>query len=322
MKILFYPKPTADELGVLRTAAGEAEALVASTEEEAIEKIVDCDALYHGITPAILAAARNLRWIQLATVSMERQIFPELIEHPVAISNIRGVFNDLIADHVMSYILCLARGLHRFIAAQRDRRWIRVDPYNPERTPLDPIILNEQTLGIVGLGGIGTATAERAKVFGMRVLATDLRAKERPAFVDRLWTLDGLDEMLGECDFVAICAGLTPTSHGLFDANRIAKLKPNAYLINIGRGMVVKLDALTAALKENRIAGAALDVFETEPLPSESELWTMPNVIITPHMAGRTAQLNTRRLRLVAGNINRFARGETPINLTDKAAWC
>ncbi len=322
MKILFYPSPPADYLEVLRTAAGDADVLVASTEEEAIEQIVDCDALYDRITPAMLAAARDLRWIQLSTVSMERQIFPELIDHPVEISNIRGVFNDLIADQVMSYILCLARGLHKFIAAQRDRKWIRVDPYSPEKTALDPIILSEQTLGIVGLGGIGTATAERANAFGMRILATDLRPKERPAFVDRLWTLDGLDEMLAQSDFVAICAGLTPTSHGLFDATRIAKLRPNAYLINIGRGKVVKLGALTAALKENRIAGAALDVFETEPLPSESELWTMPNVIITPHMAGRTAQLNARRLKLVAGNISRYVRGETPINLTDKAAWC
>ena len=322
MKILFYPSPPADYLEVLRTAAGDADVLVASTEEEAIKQIVDCDALYDRITPAMLAAARDLRWIQLSTVSMERQIFPELIDHPVEISNIRGVFNDLIADQVMSYILCLARGLHKFIAAQRDRKWIRVDPYSPEKTALDPIILSEQTLGIVGLGGIGTATAERAKAFGMRILATDLRPKERPAFVDRLWTLDGLDEMLAQSDFVAICAGLTPTSQGLFDATRIAKLRPNAYLINIGRGKVVKLGALTAALKENRIAGAALDVFETEPLPSESELWTMPNVIITPHMAGRTAQLNARRLKLVAGNISRYVRGETPINLTDKAAWC
>jgi phosphoglycerate dehydrogenase-like enzyme len=253
LKILFYPSPPADYLEVLRTAAGDADVLVASTEEEAIEQIVDCDALYDRITPAMLAAARDLRWIQLSTVSMERQIFPELIDHPVEISNIRGVFNDLIADQVMSYILCLARGLHKFIAAQRDRKWIRVDPYSPEKTALDPIILSEQTLGIVGLGGIGTATAERAKAFGMRILATDLRPKERPAFVDRLWTLDGLDEMLAQSDFVAICAGLTPTSHGLFDATRIAKLRPNAYLINIGRGKVVKLGALTAALKENRI---------------------------------------------------------------------
>ena len=156
----------------------------------------------------------------------------------------------------------------------------------------------------------------------MRVLATDLRPMERPEFVDRTWTLDGLDEMLSESDFVAICAGLTPTSQGLFDTRRIAKMKPSAYLINIGRGKVVSLDALTTALREKRLAGAALDVFETEPLPSESELWTMPNVVITPHVAGSTMQLGTRRLRLVAGNIDRFVRGETPINLTDKAAWC
>ncbi len=322
MKILFYPKPTEDDLEVLRAAAGDAEVIVASSEEEAIEKIADCDALYHWITPALLKAAKNLRWIQLSTVSMERQIFPELIDHPVEISNIRGVFNDLISDHVMGYILCFARRLHRFLAAQRERKWMKVDPYYPDTTALDPMILSEKTLGIVGLGGIGTATAERAKAFGMRVLATDLRAKERPAFVDRLWTLDGLDEMLGQSDFVAICAGLTPTSHGLFDATLISKMKPSAYLINIGRGKVVRLDALTAALKENRIAGAALDVFETEPLPSDSELWAMPNVIITPHIAGRTNQLSARRLKLVASNISRFARGETPINLTDKAAWC
>lgn len=303
-------------------AAGNAEALVASIEEEAIEKIVDCDALYHHITPAMLKAARNLRWIQLSTVSMERWIFPELIDHPVEISNIRGVFNDVIGDHVMSLILCLARHLHTYVAAQRDRRWIKVDPYHPDRAVLDPIILNGQTLGIVGLGGIGAATAKRAKAFGMRVLATDLRPKERPELVDRIWTLDGLDEMLAESDFVAICAGLTPTSRGLFDARQIARMKPSAYLINIGRGKVVSLDALTTALKEKRLAGAALDVFETEPLPSDSELWTMPNVVITPHVAGSTMQLGARRLRLVAGNIHRFVRGETPINLTDKAAWC
>ncbi len=315
MKILLYPIPPTEELDVLRAAAGDAEVVVASSEDEAIERIADCDALYGLIKPKMLAAGQKLRWIQLPTASMEGRVFPELIAHPVKVSNMRGIFSDHIADHVIGYILCFARGLHVYIRAQMERRWASGDPF-------EVIHLADQTLGIVGLGGIGTAVAERAKVIGMRVLATDLREISRPPVVDKLWTLDGLDEMLAQSDFVAITAPHTPTSERLFDSARFTTMKPSAYLINVGRGVIVSLAALTAALKEGRIAGAALDVFEVEPLPEDSELWTMPNVIITPHTAGRSPHFQRRRLELAASNIRRFASGRTPANLVDKAAWC
>jgi phosphoglycerate dehydrogenase-like enzyme len=179
--------------------------------------------------------------------------------------------------------------------------------------------LPESTLGVVGLGGIGYGVAQRAAPHGMRIIAVDPRREDRPPEVAELWRPDRLDDLLGQADFVAVCAPETPETRGLFDGSKFAKMKPTAYFINIGRGRVVKLDALVEALQQKQIAGAALDVFEQEPLPPDHPLWDMENVILTPHTAGVSAHEEDRRLDVLAENLRRFVAGQPLMNVVDKA---
>jgi phosphoglycerate dehydrogenase-like enzyme len=177
------------------------------------------------------------------------------------------------------------------------------------------------TLGIVGLGHIGEEIGRRGGCFGMRVIAVDPRRRAAPEGVEAVWPPERLDELLGASDFVVIAAPHTPQTEGLFDFERIEKMKRSAVLINIGRGVIVKLEALVRALEQGLIAGAALDVFETEPLPPEHPLWAMENVMLTPHVAGFSPQIAERHLGVVLDNVRRFRDGEPLRNVVDKAMW-
>ena len=242
---------------------------------------------------------------------LERYFFPALIEHPAAVTNMRGIFRDMIPDQVLTYMLCFARDMHRLSGSS----WSGAGPAKE----LKVVHLPGATLGIIGLGGIGYGVAQRAAPHGLRIIAVDPRRTERPPEVAELWGVDRLDDLLAPSDFVAVCAPETPETRGLFDDARFARMKPGAYFINIGRGRVVKLDAVTRALQEQKIAGAALDVFEQEPLPAEHPLWGMENVILTPHIAGISAHDEDRRLDVLAENLRRFVAGEPLLNVVDKA---
>jgi phosphoglycerate dehydrogenase-like enzyme len=181
--------------------------------------------------------------------------------------------------------------------------------------------LGDMTLGIVGLGSIGGEIARRALAFGMRVLAVDPRQTEAPAGVAALWPVERLDELLRESDFVVIAAPHTPQTKQLFRRRQFQTMKPSAVLLNIGRGAIVSLDDLVAALDAGEIAGAGLDVFEIEPLPSDHPVWRFSNVILTPHVAGQSPRVPARHLQLLVDNLKRFARGEPLANVVDKRRW-
>jgi phosphoglycerate dehydrogenase-like enzyme len=174
---------------------------------------------------------------------------------------------------------------------------------------------------IVGLGGIGAETARLLSAFGVRVLAVDARRTERPEPVAELHPPEGLDGLLPQADFVILTVPHTPATEGFFNTTKFRLMKRDAFFINIGRGMTTKLDDLVAALGAQKIAGAALDVFEQEPLPAEHPLWGMPNVLLTPHMAGYGPHLNERRFQIIQDNCRAFATGETLRNVVDKANW-
>jgi phosphoglycerate dehydrogenase-like enzyme len=328
MKIVLQ---TRDEPGLaerVRAAAGAHGAAVVEVTDDrsAVREIADADAFYGTITPELLGAATRLRWIQSPVIGLERTMFPELVGHPAVLTNPRGIFSDDIADHVLGFVLCFARGFHRHVRTQLQRRWVR---WSEEQV----IHLPDATIGIFGLGGIGTAVAQRARAHGMRVLAVDARRAPQAAAsstegaasstegVERLWGPEGLGEMLGQSDFVAICAPETPETRGLFDAPALGRMKRGAYLINIGRGKIVRLDALVAALESGHLAGAGLDVFEVEPLPADHPLWGMENVIVTPHMAGLGPHTAARRHEILLENVRRFAAGRELINAVDKTRW-
>ena len=299
----------------IREISSDIEVETAFSREDALEKIPEAHAFYGRIRPELLKVAAKLQWVQNTGIGLEGTVFPELAESEVILTNMRGIYSDHIADHVFAFILCFARGFYRYIRRQASRVWAKSDE-------TAEIHLPDQTLGIIGLGGIGSEVARRGAAFGMRVVAVDPHPRGSVDHVGQVWGLDGLYEMLGQADFVAICTPHTPQTRGMINREALRRMRRTAYLINIGRGVIVNLDALVWALQTGEIAGAGLDVFEVEPLPADSPLWEMENVLITPHVAGRGPYIEERKMRLFLENIRRFVQGEELLTVVDKRVWC
>lgn len=327
MKIVIHPPVDPARLAKLRDAAGSARLVNAATEDEARREIPDADAFLGKITPSVLRDARRLRWVQSFTASLEHYVFPELVRHPCTMTNMRGLFSDVIADHVFGYILCFARNLHLYLRRQQEARWAPVGGGPDEQpfstgpstvTPVDRahVHLSDATLGIVGMGNIGAEVAARGRAFGMKVLGVDPLPRG-----EAVWPLSRLDDLLGASDYVVICAPHTPETAGMFHRERLKKMRRSAILINIGRGAIIPLADLTAALDAGEIAGAALDVFEVEPLPPAHPLWKRENVLLTPHVAAASVHVAERHLALLLDNVARFVRGDELRNVVDKANW-
>lgn len=332
MKLLLFPAVEPERLEKIERAAAPMQVVNCSDEEQAAKEIADADAFFGKMTPQILAPARKLRWVQSPTASLEHYLFPELIEHPLQLTNMRGLFPDNIADQVFGYMLCFARNLHRYIRQQERAEW---RPYGGEKkgqqfrsgpavtTPVDlaHTTLADSTMGIVGLGSIGAEIARRGVCFNMRVIAVDALRRDAPAGVREVWPPDRLNTLLEQSDYVVIAAPHTPQTERLFRKPLFARMKSSAVLINIGRGAIVDLDDLTEALRSGAIAGAALDVFEIEPLPADHPLWGFENAILTPHVAGHSPRIAERHLHVILENAGRFVRGEPLKNVVDKRRW-
>ena len=295
----------------------EARIVLAEDEAAAQREIVDADAAFGWLGADLLARAKKLRWLQAPQAAPAAgYYYPEMTAHPLRVTNFREIFNDHIGAHILAFVLAFARGLHVFIPQQLRREWRKT---NQEAG--DVIHLPEATALIVGVGGIGAEAARLLAAFGVRVLATDARRATAPEGVAELHKPEALDELLPRADFVILTVPHTPATEGFFNRARFQKMKRSAFFINIGRGMTTKLDDLVAALEAKEIAGAALDVYEIEPLPADHPLWTMPNVLLTPHMAGHGPYLNDRRYRIMADNCRLFAQGRPLRNVVDKTAW-
>ncbi len=333
MKLVLSPPVDDERLIQIREAAGSMTVVNAASDDEAQREIADADAFFGKMTPELLAAAGQLRWVQSPTASLEHYLFPELIEHSCQLSNMRGLFSDVIADHVMGYVLCFARNLHLYLRRQIEHRWAPVG--NEEMTqqtfltgpafvsPVDAAHkhLADQTLGVVGAGHIGREVCRRAAAFGIRILAIDPLCRSIDGIVDDVWQPERLPDLLAESDFVVIAAPHTPDTEKLFRTEQFRQMKDSAILINIGRGAIVDLADLTAALKAGEIAGAALDVYEIEPLPSVHPLWAMENVLLTPHIAAASPRIAGRHLATLLENIRLFVAGQPPATLVDKRQW-
>jgi phosphoglycerate dehydrogenase-like enzyme len=290
--------------------------VLAEDMETAVAAIPTADAAFGTLPSELLAKAGRLRWLQAPQAAPPAgYYYPELVAHTLAVTNFREIYNDHISAHILAFVLAFARGLHIYIPQQLRRVWAK--PTQDQGV----VPLPGSTALIVGLGGIGGETARLLTAFGVRVLAVDARRTDRPEDVAELHQPEALDALLPRADFVILTVPHTPATEGFFNRAKFRLMKPTAFFINIGRGMTTKLDDLVAALEAKEIAGAALDVYEQEPLPADHPLWGMPNVLLTPHMAGYGPHLNDRRLQIIQDNCKAFAEGRPLRNVVDKATW-
>lgn len=277
------------------------------------EQIADTEILYAGaLSEAQFAAARNLKWIQVPFAGVNNLLATKaIIDSDVVVTNSAGVMAPPLADQIMGYVLSFSRALPQQWKAQQEQHWASSQEFGL-------IELAGQTLGIIGYGKIGNEVARRAKAFGMRVVATKHNTAGHYPEVDQLWPDNGLDELLAQSDYVVVAAPLTPETNGLIGRAQLEKMKPSAYLINIARGQLVREQELIGVLQDKKIAGAALDVFEKEPLPDDSPLWKLDNVIITPHSSGVFDGFMKRSVALFCDNLRHYLAHEPLINLVDK----
>jgi len=297
----------------LKEALPEVEVHLCPTVGEAMEVIGDADAAFGDMVPELFERAHNLRWIACPQAGPRAGYYhPALIESDVVVTNTREIYNDHISAHIMAFVLAFARGLQVYIPQQIAGDWQQRDA---------SMHLPETTVVIVGVGGIGAETARLCAEFRMTVLAIDPRVTEPPPGVAELAPPERLDEFAARADFVIVTVPETPATQGRFNAAFFSKRKKEAPFINIGRGATVILADLDAALRAGTIAGAALDVFQEEPLPAEHPLWDAPGMIVTPHVAAIGPYLDDRRREVFIDNCIRFNEGRPLKNVVDKANW-
>lgn len=278
--------------------------------EEAGQYIAEADVLvawgWMDIRDLYLSAPK-LKWVHALSAGVETMTFPEIQSSSTILTNSRGIHGIPIAEHIFAMILTFTRGLHLLLRQQMNKKW--------QRVPTDEI--HEKTMGIVGLGSIGREIAKKAKGLGMHVVATK-REITTELFVDKLYPPTALNEMLSICDFVVVALPLIEETQGYIRLEHFEAMKQNAYFFNISRGAIVREADLNAALEQGLIAGAGLDVFETEPLSESSPLWERENVIITPHIAALSPYYLDRAIKLFADNLTRYVNGRDMFNIIDK----
>jgi phosphoglycerate dehydrogenase-like enzyme len=260
--------------------------------------------------------ARQLRWIHSPAAAVHQFMFPELVASDVILTNAREVHGTGVAEHVMALIFAIAKRIPESVRFQENHAWGQEILWNGGACPLD---IAGATVGVVGFGSIGSNVAKYSKAMGMNVIVVRERpGKVRPDFLDEELPSSKLDEMLARADYVVLSPPLTPETRGMVGKLQLAKMKSGAYLINVGRGPLIDEAALIDTLRSHKIAGAALDVFDHEPLPADSPLWDLENLLITPHTAGMAGNLWNRHYDLFSENIRRFLEGEPLLGLVDK----
>lgn len=309
--VLCYP--VADRhLRQIAAAAPAAEIIDAGQERIAAEILaadIYCGhAKVHPVPWDEVVRRGRLQWIQSSAAGMDHCLVPSVIASEIVVTSASGVLADQVAEHALALTTGLLRSLPVFFRAQQNKEFIR-------RPTGD---LHRATIGIVGFGGNGRRLAEVLRVFKGRIVATDVFPVDKPDYVEALWPVDRLDDLLALSDIVILAAPLVPATRGMIDARALARMKPGAILINMARGPLVVESALVEALRSGHLAGAGLDVTEIEPLPPESPLWELPNCIITPHVGGQSATRIDDMTDFFCENLRRWQTGRPLANLVDK----
>ena len=310
MKILINTEITSEHRQQIEAVSEQLHIIEAQNSAEALRNIGDTDVVFGGFNRTLFENAKQLKWVQVLSAGVDGLLFPEFVQSDVVLTSAKGFVGPHLADQAWALILGLLRGIGRSV---RERTWD-----NRMSIRLATWELSERTLGIVGLGGTGIDVARRAQGFDMRTIAVDPETVEAPSFVHEVWQMDRFHELLAQSDVVAICAPLTPETHGMFNDAAFQAMQSHALLVNVTRGKIIDGPALLRALNNGSIGGAGLDVTPEEPLPTDSPLWDMPNVIITPHVAGGSPIRLDRTVGLFCDNLERILVGKPLLSIIDK----
>lgn len=268
------------------------------------------------LRPEQIKQAKKLRWIHSPAAAVHQLMFPELIHSDLILTNAREVHGPVVAEHVIALIFALAKRLPQAARLQEQRKWGQRIMWESLPRPRE---VSEATVGLVGVGSIGREAAKRATAIGMQVVAVrENPGKPKPEGVETVYSVAEIEQLLSRSDYVVLAVPTTPQTRGLMNADRLCKMKADAYLINVGRGPLVNEPDLIHALQQKQIGGAALDVFEHEPLPADSPLWGLENVFITPHTASLTEKLWERHYAQISENLRRYLAHQPMLEVVDK----
>ncbi|HEX4769276.1 MAG TPA: D-2-hydroxyacid dehydrogenase [Bryobacteraceae bacterium] len=289
--------------------------IVSVTPDNVMQEITDADAFVGDITSTEVRAGKNLKWVGVMSAGVERVLFPpdgssNLRQSSIILTNNKIVQGPEIADHALAMLLMLSRDLYALYNNDRQQIW--------SEDSFKGIELNGKTAVVVGVGGIGTQIAVRANAFGMTVIGVDPEDKPFLPFLQRVVKPDEFDDVIPQADVVFLSVPDTPKSHKMMGPHEFELMKKNSYFIAVSRGGIYDMAGLVKALDEKRLAGAGVDVTDPEPLPKEHALWKFENVIITPHVAGRSDQDAGRMMGTIKENVRRFVAGKPLINVVDK----
>jgi phosphoglycerate dehydrogenase-like enzyme len=314
--VLILGKPGQTQLELLKSLDNKVRILIAEGSEEAARLAPQADVILSwASTKEVLQAAwgtaSRVKWVHSRAAGLDHVMFPELAASSLVFTNGRGVFSQSLGEFVMAVVLYFAKDLARMRRSQKAGIW----------DPFDILEISKQTLGIVAYGDIGKASAMRAKAMGMRVLALRRRPELSAGdpYVDRMYGWDARLEMIAECDYVVAASPLTPETQSMISDAEFAAMKPEAVIINVGRGPVIDEPAMIRALEGGRIKGAGLDVTSVEPLPPESPLYRLDNVLLSPHCADHTSTWLDDAMRFFLTQLERYRSGKPLENVVDKA---
>lgn len=311
MKLLATTRITDEHLERLRQVSPEVELVRETGKARARELWKDADILFCYLLPGPLAEAERLKWIQLVSAGVDHLAIEELASRDLVVTTATGIHGPAIAEYVLCMMVMLSRRIPLVLRESAEHKWrpSRGRTYYGE-------LLAGKTAGILGLGAVGGHIGSMCRCLGMTVLGVSRSGRPSDA-ADRVYTVGRLLEMLPLCDFVVVTLPLTAETRGLLGEREFAAMKSSACFINVARGAIVNEDELARALRLGTIAGAALDVMAVEPLPPESELWDLPNAVITPHMSGDFSAYTDRTVEILEENLRRYLSGAPLINLLD-----
>jgi phosphoglycerate dehydrogenase-like enzyme len=314
--VLVLANPTEPQLAMLEALPAETGIAVGDNVQAFERAAPDADVIYNwslggGLLREVFRMTPHVKWVHSRSAGLDSVLFPELVKSPVILTNGRGVFSQSLGEFVLGAILYFAKDFRRMIRSQISGVW----------DPFDITEVSGQTVGIVGYGDIGRAVATRVRALGMHVLAVKRHGPplyNMDPLVERIYSPEARLEMLDRCDYIVASAPLTPETRGMIGEAEFAAMKPTAVVINVGRGPVIDEAAMVKALSARKIKGAALDVFDCEPLPAGHPFYSLENVLLSPHCADHTPEWMEDAMRFFLAQFERFRKGEPLLNVVKK----